>query len=577
MRYPQRTIRPASLVASAVLAAVALVACGNGLDSSPTGSSATGTSGTPTQSATGAATASASTSQPAPGTSPGNGICGVDQLSVGSRQPAGAGAAGHRYLVITFTNTSPSLCVLDGHPRVDFVGKAHGTQLGTSADRVGELRRVSLRPGKTTTALLRIANTGDYGAAQCQPTTAEGLRVYPPDSRLRVLLQYRTKACQAELGHGHSQLQISAVGTPPTVSAAVDRTCAEQTLSQMSLADKVGQLFMVGVNAEPTTQQLDLITRYHLGGALLAHNSGTGVASTRSRTRLLQEAASAGGVRLWVAVDQEGGYVQHLQGPGFSDIPTALTQGTWSPSTLRARSRTWGRQLRDAGVNLNLAPVADTVSKELGAGNPPIGYYSREYGHHPAAVSRHALAVRRGMKDAHVQATAKHFPDLGRVHVNTDTTYGATDHTTTRHGHYAVRPFRALVHDRIPLVMISSARYTRIDPRHIGPMSSTIMRGMLRHDMRFRGTVISDSLTAAALSHVPENQRALRFLQAGGNVALVGSSSAAAAMVLTVLDHARQHRKHTLVDGAALQVLQSKNRQGLLPCSPHPAPGPARG
>ncbi len=345
----------------------------------------------------------------------------------------------------------------------------------------------------------------------------------------------------------------------------------------MTLAQKVGQLFMVGVDAAPTGRQLRLIHRHHIGAVLLAHNSRAGVATTRSRVHRLQARASSRGTRLWVAADQEGGYVQHLQGPGFSDIPTALAQGRWSPATLRTRARAWGRQLRDAGVNLNLAPVADTVSAALGAGNRPIGYYAREYGHTPAVVSTHAVAVRRGMKDAHVQTSAKHFPDLGRVRGNTDTTTGVTDRTTTRYGRYAVQPFRDLVHDGVPLVMVSSARYTRIDPGHIGPLSSTIMRGMLRHDMGFAGTIVSDSLTAAALSRVPQNQRALRFLQAGGDLALVGSPSAAAGMVSTVLHHAQQYRHHRLVDTAALRVLRSKNRQGLLPCSPSSAPGPAGG
>jgi beta-N-acetylhexosaminidase len=351
-------------------------------------------------------------------------------------------------------------------------------------------------------------------------------------------------------------------------SAALSQsqTCAERTLSGLTLAQKVGQLFMVGVSSPPTSAELDLITRYHVGAVLLAHNSDAGVAATRSRVGRLQQAATAGGVGLWVAADQEGGYVQHLKGPGFSTIPTALTQGTWSPSTLRARAHTWGNQLHDAGVNLDLAPVADTVSAELGTRNKPIGYYYREYGHRPSVVSSHALAVRRGMKDAHVQTTAKHFPDLGRVIGNTDTTYGVTDDVTTRGGHYAVQPFRDLIADGIPVVMISNARYTRIDATHIGPMSATIMRGMLRDDMGFQGTVVSDSLTAVALSHVPTDVRALRFLRAGGDVALVGDPSQLAPMLTTVLDNARSHRKHTLVDGAALRVLESKARQGLLPC-----------
>jgi beta-N-acetylhexosaminidase len=353
------------------------------------------------------------------------------------------------------------------------------------------------------------------------------------------------------------------------------QTCAERTLARMSLAEKVGQLFMVGVDAHATAAQRTLLTRYHVGSVLLAHNSHAGAAKTSNRVARLQSVADAVGVWLWVAADQEGGYVQHLRGPGFADIPTALTQGRWSRSTLRSRSRTWDHQLRRAGINLNLAPVADTVSRRLGAGNQPIGYYSREYGHNPRVVSGHALAVRRGMEDAHVQTAAKHFPNLGRVRKNTDTTYGVTDRVTARHGHYAVQPFRDLVHDHIPLVMISSARYTKIDAAHIGPMSSTLIRGMLRHDIGFTGTVVSDSLTATALSHVPRNQRALHFLQAGGDLALVGNSSAATGMVRAVLGHARRYKHHHLVDQAARHVLQSKNRQGLLPCSPASTPGPA--
>jgi len=344
------------------------------------------------------------------------------------------------------------------------------------------------------------------------------------------------------------------------------QTCAERTLSRLTLDQKVGQLFMVGVSSPPTSEELDLISRYHVGAVLLAHNSDAGVTDTRSSIDRLQQAATTGGVGLWVAADQEGGYVQHLKGPGFSTIPTALTQGTWSPSTLRARAYEWGTQLHDAGVNLNLAPVADTVSTTLGTGNKPIGYYYREYGHSPGVVSSHALAVRRGMKDAHVQTTAKHFPDLGEVLGNTDTTYGVTDSVTTRDGHEGVQPFRDLIDDGIPVVMISNARYTQIDPVHIGPMSTTIMRGMLRHDLGFRGTVVSDSLSAVALSHVPTAVRALGFLRAGGDVALVGEASDLAPMLTTVLEDARSHRDHHLVDGAVLQVLRTKARQGLLPC-----------
>ena len=83
--------------------------------------------------------------------------------------------------------------------------------------------------------------------------------------------------------------------------------------------------------------------------------AGAGRSSTDvGRTRLLA------GVGLFVATDQEGGQVRVLQGRGFSDIPSALVQGTWEPRRLRGAAEVWARQLRRAGVNLDLAPVMDT-------------------------------------------------------------------------------------------------------------------------------------------------------------------------------------------------------------------------
>ena len=109
---------------------------------------------------------------------------------------------------------------------------------------------------------------------------------------------------------------------------------------------------------------LGVIRRQHVGSVILTGRSHASVSATRAVSRRLQAAATAaatGGVPLVVAADQEGGNVQVLQGPGFSRMPTALTQGGWGADALKASARTWGQQLAAAGVNLNLAPVMDTV------------------------------------------------------------------------------------------------------------------------------------------------------------------------------------------------------------------------
>src|SRR5437763_868953 len=179
------------------------------------------------------------------------------------------------------------------------------------------------------------------------------------------------------------------------------------------------------------------ISRYHVGNALLTGRSTAGAAAVKRVTASLRarvSKASTDNVPLVVATDQEGGYVQVLQGSGFSTIPTALTQGGWSTTRLKSAATTWGNQLRTVGVNLDLAPVADTVpSASFAPHNAPIGHWKREFGFTTSRVATHAVAFAQGLTAAHVGATAKHFPGLGRVTANPDDTSGVTDRTTTRH------------------------------------------------------------------------------------------------------------------------------------------------
>lgn len=95
---------------------------------------------------------------------------------------------------------------------MSFVGKGNGTQLGDPAQRMSSsTKRVVLKPGGTTTALVRIGEAGNYDAKECAPTTADGLRVYPPGSRTSVYVPFKVEACQRSLESG-PQMSVSAVG-----------------------------------------------------------------------------------------------------------------------------------------------------------------------------------------------------------------------------------------------------------------------------------------------------------------------------------------------------------------------------
>jgi beta-N-acetylhexosaminidase len=338
----------------------------------------------------------------------------------------------------------------------------------------------------------------------------------------------------------------------------------------MTEAQRIGQLFMVGLEDD----RLDAASRAaivanHFGSVWFRAKTSIGVAGVRAiadQAQALATPSGTGGVRFFVAANQEGGLIQALSGRGFDTIPSALDQGALSASVLETRATRWGRQLRAAGVNLDFAPVADVVPPGTDAQNAPIGQLEREYGHDPSTVAAHVAAFIRGMRAAGVATTAKHFPGLGRVAGNTDFTSAVTDDVTTADDPY-LGPFERAIAGHTPFVMISLATYERIDPDHLAALSKTVIGTVLRRDLGFRGVVMSDSLTADAVSAIQPGQRAIDFINAGGDMIVLGPIDVAVPMAQALLARAERSQSfRALIDAAVLRVLEAKEAAGLLTC-----------
>ncbi len=121
--------------------------------------------------------------------------CRTSQLTLWIGLP-GSGAAGSTYYELEFSNTSPTTCTLFGYPGVSAVG-VNGRQLGSAAarDRAYSPTTVTLAPGVTAHAVLRVTNADIFAPAVCRPTTATGLMVYPPNQRSAVTVAFPLRAC----------------------------------------------------------------------------------------------------------------------------------------------------------------------------------------------------------------------------------------------------------------------------------------------------------------------------------------------------------------------------------------------
>lgn len=363
--------------------------------------------------------------------------------------------------------------------------------------------------------------------------------------------------------------------TPPATTPA-STTTPDPTpgmASCLSLASfltpgqKVGQLYMVATTDTGVPESLaSLVRDLHIGSVLyLGNRDDAGVADTAEQSATIS-ALGEDSIPVIVAADQEGGLIQRLSGPGFSDIPSAAEQGTMDEDELRTSWETWGWEMARAGVRLNLAPVADTVPTDMVRSNAPIGALKRNFGTDPEEVADSVEAVVEGLADAGVASSLKHFPGLGRVTTNTDVGVAVDDVTTVDDAY--LEPFVAGMDAGASSVMVSSAIYTLIDPGVPAVHSSTIITGLLRETLGWDGVVVSDDLGAAgAMDSVPARDRGVGFLAAGGDLVINADPATIGEMIDATLERAASDQAFADgLDAHVARVLALKASVGLVEC-----------
>ncbi len=321
---------------------------------------------------------------------------------------------------------------------------------------------------------------------------------------------------------------------------------------------------MTGISSTGmTSAQRSVVQQQKSGSVFLIGNSGS-LSHTRTAMAAVNTAATVKGVRPLIAADQEGGQIQRLKGSGFDRIPAATVQGTWSSSKLTAQAQQWGSQLKEAGVNVDLAPVADVVPSSLKSQNAPIGQLDREYGDTPEEAGQGVRAFVQGMRNAGIATSVKHFPGLGRVRGNTDFSSGVVD-TVTARGDADLQPFADGIKAGTSMVMISTVTYTKIDPKNRAVFSPTVIQGMVRGDLGWRGVVITDDVGAAAeVAAVPAGDRATRFVAAGGDIVINAKAGLTADMVAALVAKAQQDKSFAAqLTSSVRRVLTLKQDHGL--------------
>lgn len=289
-------------------------------------------------------------------------------------------------------------------------------------------------------------------------------------------------------------------------------------VANLSLEEKVGQVFMFGFHGTQASDAAYAISDLKAGGIIyFARNVGT-VAETNALSESLQTMAKDAGLPpLLIAADQEGGLVSRLT-KGLPGMPGAMGLGAaGDPCLAQKVSAAIGLQLRAAGINMNLAPVLDVNNNAL---NPVIGV--RSFGEDPGKVAELGKAAISGYLSSGVCPVGKHFPGHGNTSVDSHIDLPVTDEPLESMERIELRPYRAAMQAGLPAIMTAHIVFRALDPANPATMSAAVLQGLLRTRMGFKGLILTDCMEMQAVSRSPGTvQASVQAFKAGADVILI--------------------------------------------------------
>ena len=306
---------------------------------------------------------------------------------------------------------------------------------------------------------------------------------------------------------------------------------AEKIVNEMSVEDKVAQLFVITPDALTSTDAAimageatqNAINETPVGGIIYMGDNLQAPQQTKEMLSKTNEfSVDRIGLPMFLCVDEEGGSVARVAGSGrFGVTNVGNMSEIGSDGTVedaRSAGETMGTYLADLGFNIDFAPVADVLTNPE---NSIVKY--RSFGSDMDVVSDMSIAVAKGLESKGITPTYKHFPGHGAT--AGDTHLGAAFTTKTIDDLKAdeLVPFQTAIDDGAKIIMVSHISAPNITG-HDTPasLSDVMITELLRGDMGYDGIVITDSMEMGAISSkYSSDEAAIMAIQAGADMILM--------------------------------------------------------
>ena len=331
----------------------------------------------------------------------------------------------------------------------------------------------------------------------------------------------------------------------------------EHRLKQMTLDQKIGQLFMVAAYTNKDDKHVseieNLIQNYHVGGLIFFQNDPV------KQAWLTNYYQSLANTPMMIGIDGEWGLAMRLQ--NTQRFPYALTMGAINnDSLIFDMGAAIGKQCKRLGIHINFAPDADI---NVNMDNPIIGF--RAFGDNKYNVANKAIAYSNGLLSQNVLSCAKHFPGHGDV--NTDSHIGlpVVDKSLTELDSLELYPFKQLIASGVPSIMVAHIHFPKLDnrPNRSASLSNTIIDTVLRQHLKFEGLVFTDAMNMKGVaSYYQPGYADLEAIKAGNDV-LLFSENVPVSFELIKASVLNGTLSEADIDKRVLKILKWKQFAGL--------------
>ncbi len=294
-----------------------------------------------------------------------------------------------------------------------------------------------------------------------------------------------------------------------TIDEKVDKIVAS-----MSKTEKIGQMVMIGIQGTKVDDDsLYMLNQYHMGGVILFDRNMESPEQVKQLTSDLQ-AQSNEKVPLFIGIDEEGGDVVRMA-EKLTPPPSQKEIGATGDIE---QAKTWAiktaKSLKDMGINVNFAPVADVGSND-----------KRSYSTDANTVIDFVRAATKGYQQENIIYSLKHFPGIGKGKVDSHIDSSSIDVAKEVLMTEDILPFKTIIDESDPndyFILVSHLKYLALDEEYPASLSSKIMTDLLRNKLGYKGIIITDDMEMGAVAnHNDFRSIGVNAVKAGADIVLV--------------------------------------------------------